>query len=213
MNSYFDKAENFIDKEVGKDFGIVPDSIQDLSDFYGFTYQSRKYLETGSFEDMAIGQGYNFISKSDNRIFSYGSGQGFEDALKELRNKISKEAEIKKVKSEFDIQKRFDLRISTVMKKQILVDTLLKFGITYIIPEVVGSSIFRIAKNYKKKLLFEKLTDLPITFHGLNQHEIPNLIIELIKKSSCEFDLIEQQERNLAKYTDKATEIDLEPIW
>lgn len=213
MNSYFDQAEIFINKEVGKDFGIVKESIQDLSDFYGFTYQSRKYLETGNFEDMMIGQGYNFINKLDNRVFSYGSGYGFEEALKELRKKVSQEAEIKKTIPDFEIQKRFDLRISSVENKQILVDTMLKFGLTYVIPEVVGSSIFRIAKNYKRTLFFEKLTDLPIIFHGMNQNELAELIIELIKNSSCEFDILQHEEKSFAKYVDKATKVDLEPIW
>ncbi|WP_298549296.1 hypothetical protein [uncultured Aquimarina sp.] len=213
MNLYFDKAVNYIAIEIGKDFGIILGSIQDLEDFYAFTYQSRKYLETGKIEDMAIGQGYNFISKSDQRVFSFGSRYVYSDALKELRNKVSQEAEIRKKISHFDIQKKFDLSVSSVIKKQILVDTLLKFGLTYTIPEVVGKLIFRIPKNYKKKFLFEKLTELPITFHGLDQNELSSLIIELIKNNSCEFDILEQKENNLARYIDKATKVDLEPIW
>ncbi|MEM0941639.1 MAG: hypothetical protein AAF600_19925 [Bacteroidota bacterium] len=41
MNTFFELAENFIDKEAGKEFEIVKESIEDLSDFCRFTYQTQ----------------------------------------------------------------------------------------------------------------------------------------------------------------------------
>ncbi len=213
METYLEIAQNYITKEIGEDFVITADCISDLNDFFAFIYQSKKFLETSDSRYAYAGIGYTFIYKTDNRIFPYGSGYSFEDALSELKGKISQEIKIRKILPQFDLQKRFDLKILKILKKQILIDTLLKFNFTYIIPEQVGSSIFRIAKDYKKKLFFERLNHSPIVFHGVDQDTLPELIIELMKNETCEFDIQEHQKRNFATSVNRAISIDFEPVW
>lgn len=191
MKSDQEIAENYIKRTIGSDFAIVQDSIEDLSDFYAFTYQTRKYLETGNFLDMAIGQGYIFLHKPDNRFFSFGSGQNFEDSLVELRSQILKEKEIQKSFPHFDIQKQYDVRVTKIVHKDVLIDVLIQNKTTYIVPDIVGNSIFRIAKIYKKKSLAERLTLLPTTFHGVNQEVLPSVVQHFTETNCCQFDLVE----------------------
>lgn len=77
----------------------------------------------------------------------------------------------------------------------------------------MGNSIFRIPKDYNNKSLSERIRNLPVELHGLNQDTLPLLLLDLIKTNCCQFELIEKTERNLAVYADKASEKDLEPIW
>lgn len=94
MDSYFEIANVYIITEVGEDCAIVMESIQDLDDFYCFTYQSKSYLKMGNNELMWVGQGYNFIHKKDKRIFSYGSGFPLETALHDLRERLRIETKV-----------------------------------------------------------------------------------------------------------------------
>lgn len=213
MKSNQEIAENYIKRAIGGDFAIDQDSIEDLSDFYAFTYQSRKYLETGNFLDMAIGQGYIFLHKSDNRFFSFRSAQDFEDSLVELRYQILKEGEIQKSFPHFDIQKQYDIRVTEVVNKDVLIDVLIQNKTTYIVPDIVGNSIFRIAKIYEKKSLAERLSLLPTTFHGVNQMVLPSVVQYFIETNCCQFDLVESIKKECATYTDNATPEDLDPIW
>lgn len=124
MNNYLKIAAEYIRAEVGDDYAIVKDSIVDLNNLYCFVYQTKEYLNTGNFHAMAVGQGYHFINKNDNRIFSYGSGFSFEEALADIERSLILEAGIRKHKSCFELQQRFDIQINQISKKQLLIDLL-----------------------------------------------------------------------------------------
>lgn len=213
MLRYKTLADNYIKNTVGTDFSIVLDSIQDLNDFFCFTYQNRRYIETGDILHMAVGQGYTFIKKSDHRVFSFGSRYSFDLALSKLRNQVSKEAVIRKAIPHFDLLEKFSLKIISIYKKEKLIHLLLENKPTYVIPEVVGNSIFRVPKDYNKKSLSERLLNLPVELQGLNQERLPGLLLDLVKTNCCQFKLIEKKERNLEVHADKASDDDMEPIW
>lgn len=212
-NNYLKLAKEYIKESVGENYTIVEDSIFDLDDFFVFTYQTKKYIETKQFQDMAVGQGYYFFYKKDKRIFVFGSSYSYEVALNKIRRMISNEIEIRQFLPQFNILEEYNLNILESRKKQLLVDALIKLKVTYVIPEVIGTTIYRVPKFYKKNLLFERLRNLPIIFHGIENNKLPQLIIELYKGDFCKFKLIPKSENNLAKYVDKAAEIDLTPIW
>ncbi|UKN02728.1 hypothetical protein K6119_04265 [Paracrocinitomix mangrovi] len=213
MGNYSIQAEDFVKTNYGPEFSIVKSSIQDLPDLFCFTFQSVQYLESRNLEDLAVGSGYNFIQKSNNRVFSYGSGHGFDEALDITRAKIRQEEYINDIIPEFDIQKHYNLRILKVHKNQMLLDVLLKYKLTYVVPDVVGNTIYRVLKTYKKNLLTEKLSNTPVTFHGINQNVLPEMIIAISTNSSCEFEIVEYADRNFVNYLDKATDEDLATIW
>ncbi|WNJ17887.1 hypothetical protein [Pontibacter sp. G13] len=213
MNPYLPIAETYIKETAGAHFTIVPNSIRDLTDFYCFTSQTRTYLETGSIQDMAIGMGYCLIYKADHRIFAFSSGYSLDAALQSLRPQISQEQQVRQHFPHFDIQQKFDLRITSMEQPQILLDSLMENRPQYVVPEVVGSSIFCISKSYKPKLLKKRLAHLPTTFHGLNQHQLPTLILNLKATACCQFELVLHEPRIIPTYSDQASAKDLEPVW
>lgn len=213
MNNYLKIATEYISAEVGDDFAIVKDSIVDLNNLYCFVYQTKEYLNTGNFHAMAVGQGYHFINKNNNRIFSYGSGFSFEEALADIKRSLIIEAGIRKHKSCFELQKRFDIQINQISKKQLLIDLLKKHAITYVIPEIVGDSIFRIPKKYNSKVLEERFQELPAIFKGIGIDTCLYLTDELINTECCEFDLICHIDTKRAAYVNTATPEDLKPVW
>jgi hypothetical protein len=206
-------AKEYIQQEAGNDFDIVEESIVDSELYYSFTYQSKEFLKTGDFKAMYVGQGYIFISKIDDRFFAYGSYLSYEEALELLTDNLSKESKIKRFKPEFDIKVRYDIQIKSIRKKWILIDLLLKYQTKYIIPEIAGETIYRIAKDYKRKDLEDKLNEKDFTFHQISITNGIYLIHDLIETQCCDFDLRLHTERKYEKYLEKASPEDLEPIW
>jgi hypothetical protein len=211
MASYFQEATNYAIKQFGNEYDVDPRSIVDGENFFSFVCHTKAFLETGDFSNMTVGQGYTFIVKRDNRIVPFGSALSFEQARATLEKWLASEVRIKKHKPEFDPGKKYDIQITRITKRWMIIEKLLKFEVTYTIPEVVGGSIFRIPKKYTNKLLEERLVKLPVTFSGIKDRL--SLIDELLATDACEFDLLEYQEVKFAKYVDKATEADLKSIW
>lgn len=213
MNPYLAIATEYVNNEIGTDFAIVPESIRDLEDVFCFTFQTKAFLETGDFSAMTVGQGYNFILKKDNRHFSYGSGFSFEEALDDLRKKIAMEARIKAFKADFELDSAYSIQIHQIRKKQLVVDVLLKHHLQYVIPEVVGDSIFRISRKYKATDILTRLNDLPVTFNLIPSNTLIYLIDELLKLNVCTFELIPYVHQQREVYSSRATPEDLAPIW
>lgn len=211
MKSLIEIAKEYIKAEYGSEFGIIEDSIIETDDLFCFVAQTLKYLESGNIFDMAIGGGYIFINKTDHRIFGYGSGMDFNTSIIDLRKSIKIEKKIRKYIPDFDQQKKYAISIVKVKNEEALIQILLQMDISYIIPEIVGTSIFRVSKPYKKKKIKERLINLPTTFNLVTISL--NILYEFVKKDSCEFHLIEFEFPNRAKYVSEATAIDLEPIW
>jgi hypothetical protein len=213
MDTYLDIAKEYISTAIGTDFAIVPESIHDLEDVFSFSYQTRTFLETGNFSYMTVGQGPTFIHKKDDRIFHYGSRFSFEEALNDLRKKLETETRIKTHTADFDLDTRYNLQINRIKKKQLLIDTLVAHKIEYIIPEIVGDSIFRISKTYKFRGLEIRLKELPAIFNATIGNTNVDLINDLIQQDSCEFELIKHIPMKYEVYTSRATPEDLKPIW
>jgi len=216
MTNYHKIAQQYVSEKIGEDFVVITEHAVDLPDLFCFSYQHRKFQETGDFQYMTIGQGPTCVNKKDQRIFRFNAGYTFEKAIQELQQQLNKEKEIRKAKPQFDLQKHFDVHISkidTERCKEIVQDNLLECGVYYVIPEIVGSCIYRIDTAYRKQLLNDKLSELPRTFHNVDQRNLPDLILNLIKQPYCSFNLEKHYNKDFAKYTNKATPADLDPIW
>jgi hypothetical protein len=211
MKDYFQEATDYVVKQIGHEYAVDRRNIVDDEHCFGFIYHTKAFLDTGDFSKITAGQRYTFIIKRDNRIVSFGSGLSFEQARTTLEKSLAREVRIKKHKPEFDPKKGYDIRITHINKRWVIIDKLLKSEATYTIPEIVGDSIFRIPQKYNSKLLEERLTRLPVTFCGIKDRL--SLIDELLAADACRFELVERQEKSFAKYRDKATEEDLKSIW
>ena len=186
MKDYLSEARQHIREKYGEQFSVLEKSIVDLDRFYCFTFQSNEFLKTGNFSTMAVGQGYTIINKADNRFFNFGSGYSLDESLKVLDENLQTEAGIRKYKSQFILGTRYDLQINSIKKRQTLIEILQGHQVTYVIPEVVGDSIFRIAKAYDSKKLEKRLLELPVVFHGVSESLM--LINELTTSACCDLD-------------------------
>lgn len=210
MENYLALAEKYIREKAGNEFAIVPNSVLDLDDFFCFTYQTKKYLETNDFSHMAVGHGIQFISKKDKRHFGYGSRHNFEEAYAKLKNKIKIEEFIIDYFPEFNVQKKYDLEIISGSNLEQLIPILSKYA-SYVIPEVSGESIYRINKKYTEKLAKEKLKQLPFRFKMIHQNYL--LFESLIKTNCCKFKIHEHETKQYIVYLNKARDIDFEAVW
>ena len=207
---YAAQAAHYVATTAGDAFGVVEESIVECEKFYAFTYQTVKYLTTRIVSDGAVGQGYIFLDKADGRFHAYGSRRDYDAARIDLLEQLMREARIQEYKPNYQLYKRFDIRINTIKNRKALLDKLIGY-ISYTTPEVVAGSIYRIPKPYTIGELEQRLKELPTTFHTvLNQEK---LILELGSSNCCDFDLLEHTGRSYAKYIDKATDEDLKVIW
>jgi hypothetical protein len=211
MIDYLAKAKRYINERVGDHVSVLEESIVDTDRFYCFTFQSNEFIKTENFSTMLVGHGYTIINKEDGRFFDFGSRHSLDQSLKILDENLRTEQRIRKHKFQFELGTKYDLQINVIRKHQVLVEKLKEQEVTYIIPEVVSDSIFRIAKRYDSKSLEKRLMDLPVVFHGIA--DSLTLIDELLTSDCCDFDLLRHEERTLAKYIGKATDEDLRPIW
>jgi hypothetical protein len=211
MTDYSAEARRHISERYGDQFSLLEKSIVDSDRFYCFTFQSSEFIRTGDYSSMSVGQGYTIIDKEDNRFFDFESIHSLDQSLKILDEKLTIENRIRKHKPQFDLRTKYDLQINSIKKRQPLIEKLKGYGLTYVIPEVVGDSIFRIAKTYDSKGIEKRLTDLPVVFHGISNDL--TLIDDLLSSDYCDFDVPKHQDKSLAKYVEKATEDDLKPIW
>ena len=177
--------------------------IEDTSDYYCFTY----FHPT----EIYVGQGPIFINKSDKRFFIYGSGNS--DPKNDFIKKIVSEKNARKVFAEFDIQKKYDLKINRILSKMNLIEKLLDINLTYIIPEIVGSDIFRIPKPYTQKILEERLSKLPTEFTNVPAIKVCEIISLNEKNKTVEFKITEHIDTIKVNRVEKATESDLQTNW
>lgn len=207
---YAAQAGHYVATTVGDAFGVVDESVIECDRFYAFTYQTVKYLASRNCNDGVVGQGYVFIDKTDGRFHAYGSRHDYDAARVDLLEQLIREARIKEYKPNYQLYKRFDIRVNTVKNRKVLVNKLIGL-ISYTIPEVVAGAIYRIPKLYGIEEIGQRLNGLPATFHSIFDQE--KLILELGIADCCDFDLFEHQETSYAKYVERATEEDLKPIW
>ncbi len=212
MNTCLKAAIDFIAVKAGPHFSISPNSIEETDDFYCFTYAPTEYLNrSGSLEPIEIVGGFNILNKADNRIFRYSGSFSYQNGMADLSERLKKETEIKRHLPIFSLNHSYCLTIISNYSAEKVANVLIKYKATFIIPEIVGDSIFRIPTLYKKEQLMKRLSTMPATFNCLQVD--CDLLLELLAIRGCNFEIVLKQHKQAAKYTNQATTSDLEPIW
>ncbi len=212
MNTYLKAAIDFIAAKAGPYYSISPNSIEETDDFYCFTYLPTEYLNRDKFlEPIGIAGGFNILNKADSRIFRYSGGIPYENGMADLSERLKKETEIKRQLPIFSLNHSYCLTIVSNYSAEKVANVLIKYKAAYIIPEVVGDSIFRIPALYKKEQLMKRLSTLPVTFSCVQVD--CDVLLELIAVKGCNFEIALKTNKQMAKYTSGATTSDLEPIW
>ncbi|WP_291726091.1 hypothetical protein [Bernardetia sp.] len=79
------EAEEIVTKDLEAEsdvFAVIPNSILESEKCFAVFYQTKKYIETGSFEHFAIGQGAVLVDKITKKIYHTGSGRPAESYIK-----------------------------------------------------------------------------------------------------------------------------------
>jgi len=213
MENYFIIANRLIAETMGTEYAILPESTVDTEDIFGFSYQSKRFLQTRDVMDMVVGQGPVLLSKVDQRLFVYGSAYSIATAMADLWLQLDREKSVRAQFHAFDFRHSYNLTVTRIDKKQQLMESLLRQGMTYILPEVVGEDIFRIPKPYTKLQLENRLKELPTTFHHKTGQWISRFYQENVTWQLCEMELAPYQKTERARNIQRATEEDLKPIW
>ncbi|GAA5086739.1 hypothetical protein GCM10023210_08920 [Chryseobacterium ginsengisoli] len=207
--NYLEIARKYVYETIGEEL----ESIEDYDDIFCFFYQSKKYLETLDFRDMLVGQGPQLIIKSDGRIIPFGSAYTSDTAIRETRKKILIEKTIRKVCPNYNYwYDNYVLIIDKVFNENKLISILKDHRATYIIPEVIGNSIYRVGKVYTKNDLIKRFQNPPAsfsTFYGLYSE----LLIKLTESYCCNFSIKPKKNRKFASSVEYATEKDYETVW
>jgi hypothetical protein len=211
MTDYLAKARQHVRDHYGDDFSVLEASIVDSERFYCFNFQSNAFIQTQDMMTMVVGQGDTIINKEDNRFFNFGSRFSLAASLKMLEENLLTEKRIRKHKPRFELNTKYNLQINGIKKRHVLIEQLILHEVTYVIPEVVGDSIFRVAKTYDTRSLEKRLNDVPVVFHGVSDSLA--LVDALLASDCCNFELEQHQDRAFAKYVDRATDEDLQAIW
>jgi len=183
--------------------GVKLKEIEETSDYYCFSY----FHPT----EIYVGQGQIFINKIDNRFFVYGSGNT--NPKKDFIEKITTEKEVRKIFSNFDIRKNYDVKINRIFRKLNLIEKLLELSLSYTIPEIVGSDIFRIPKPYSRKILEERLNELPTKFTNVKAIKVVEILSLNEKSKTVEFEIAKHIDSVKVNRVERATDSDLQPIW
>jgi hypothetical protein len=67
-------------------FAVVEQSTVEIDIGWVFFYQSRRYLESGAFDDQLAGNGPLFVHRRDGSLHHCWSGETWEEAIKRYRD-------------------------------------------------------------------------------------------------------------------------------
>ncbi|WP_326984916.1 hypothetical protein VUJ46_10415 [Chryseobacterium sp. MYb264] len=206
-------AEKYIQENIGADFSISLDDITDLDDIFCFYYQSKKFIETGDHRYMSVGIGPHLLIKSDERIISLPPSYTYDAAIREVRKKINTEKFIQTKCPDYNYwHDNYVLIIDKVYDETKLISILRDYRISYIVPEVIGNSIHRVGKPYKKDELEKRFENLPTEFNTL-YGLFSNVLTELIQSFCCELSVTPKIIKKYNSYGENATEADYEIVW
>ncbi|WP_153395135.1 hypothetical protein [Chryseobacterium vaccae] len=210
--NYLEAAQKYIQETAGNGFGIPDESIDIHEDVFCFCYQPDLYLQTLNPVDMQIGPGPHVLVKADERIFPYSGSYSYAEAIQETRMKLYREKIIKSIHSGYQLDKEYILIIEKIHHEDQLVSVLREYKASFIIPEIIGNSIYRTARTYQKSELKKRFELLPAEFNKL-LGDFSAALTNIIETYCCEFSLKEKDHYPYASYTGNAGEKDYETIW
>lgn len=160
-----------------------------------------------------VGDGPVVINKEDRRFFEYGSQYSVEKSMGDYRRKIMFEKIARQFLPEIDILKTYNMSVVKIIRKWPLIEKIAELGFQYVIPEIVGETIFRIPRAYNSELIRKRLKDLPCIFNNVSGIEICRILYLHSLTRTVELEIFEYAEVKRATNIKNSTEEDLQPVW
>ena len=149
----FEEAQNIALDKIGSDCAIIANSIIEKPYGWYFSFQSKKYLETGDFREMLAGSGGFIVEKETGSVVEFGSVYSLE--------------------KNFEIYEKGlvgfnDLVILKVRDTNESVRLLNRLQMFYVEPEFAHGVEWKIPKTYNEKQLKQAISKLPCIFENQN---------------------------------------------
>jgi hypothetical protein len=211
-------AEKWVLDMHGSHIALIPESIHEDDDYFGFYYQLKAALDSADFLDGMIGQGFVILNKVDGRFFEYGSALSNEEALSEHRRDDAQESVVRQQLPDYDRRDPYKLVLPRVDRTVRLVEIMSAGNLSYIVPEVESGAIWRIPKAYDRHTLQERLdAPVPLEFtnagYGVQLELLYGLVVANKRESICDILIERYRKVQRSKDPSSATEEDLAPEW
>lgn len=208
-----EKARTYVAETVGDAFAVDEQHLRETLEVFVFHYHTKKYLLTGNFQDMTVGQGPILIDKADGRITPFGSAFSSQAAIEDYLEVKPKLYQLLTEYADFDLTKHYDVTITEVLKKWELLDVLDGAGLQYVKPELQAETIWRIAKPYNKRQIEERIGKLPVIFMDIAAKKVVELCTAINVRRLAVLRVSEHHRVKHESNIHKATAKDLEPKW
>jgi hypothetical protein len=166
----FEEAERIALDKIGEDCALYYEDIIEKPYGWYFSFQSRKYIETGNLSEMLVGSGGFIVEKESGRIVNFGS--------------------VNTREKNFEIYEKgflgvnYDLIVKRVKNLNQAVRLLHSLRMYYIETEFAYGVEWKISKTFNEKQIKNALSNLPYTFP--NQIFSSNFeIFQEINDSKC----------------------------
>ncbi len=168
-------------------------------------------METNDPTDMAVGQGPIVMSKIDNRMFEYGSHTSCKEAMNKTEEILRDEKVIQQTFNHYNVQEPYSLVITELIGIGKVTEIILAHRLSYVLPEKVGDSVFRISREYTQQFLQQRLSNRPCKFEAA---PVPiKLVSELLLSKRCKIQIPKFESKVWEYHANRVTEEDLQPVW
>jgi hypothetical protein len=214
-------AKKWVIDSQGPECAIYSTPLFEDESYFIFHWNAKGYFETGDINDCFFGHGPTVLDKRDGRIFSYGSADGMkplEEFVEEHRLCHNQESLVRRSFPDYDMRKPYRVFIRKIYNSRRLLKLLESFKLPYVIPEIETDTIWRVAKQYDKKLLRKRLSEAPPIVFGYigaagRVEHLSQLLAPEEHRKPCEISIEEYHKQKKTHDPSKAKHEDLEPEW
>lgn len=176
----FDEAKQIALAEIGADSVLLEASTVEKPYGWYFCSQSKRFIESGNFSDMLVGSGGFIVSRTDGRVFHFGSALSLEENFEAYEAGFRDE--------------RWDLIVIRVWDAQQTTMLLHKLEMYFVKPEAAHGVVWKVPQRFNQKQIKLMLEKLPATFENQNFHFKYKLLEELKYTGYCEFEIRKHRE-------------------
>jgi hypothetical protein len=170
-------AFNIVREKLDAEYDILEEGTVEKD--YGWVVfpQTKAYIHTKKFEDMAIGSGGILVEKRSGRTIEFGSA-------------YSTETNLKIYEAGYLDHDSFDLVITKVINLEEALSLLARLSIVYVKPEIESGVTWRIPKPFTKPQLRDKLVALPCKFNLGNLYFQWEALERMKNNSALKYELV-----------------------
>jgi hypothetical protein len=206
-------AERWVIVLCGPEFVICSPPLFEDDSYFVFSWNGKRFFETRDPIDCYYGRGPTVLDKRDGRFFqSNSSCKPLERFVEEHRMRAKRESVLRRRFPDYDMRKLYRVLIRKIHDPRRLLELLESFELRYVIPEIETNTIWRVAKQYNKKLLKKRLSEpVPIVFGYLGAAGTVAHLYQLL--GPCEIGIEEYYKQRKTHDPLNAKREDLEPEW